>query len=70
MESLPVRSRMQELNPESWNFKIDLTEHNYLIRDKFQKGEENENQIQNSCLERQRSLAGYSPWGREESDTT
>ena len=51
MESLPVRSRMQELNPESWNFKIDLTEHNYLIRDKCQKGEGNENQIQNSCLE-------------------
>ena len=31
------------------------------------------NSLQYSCLENphgQRSLAGYSPWGREESDTT
>ena len=31
------------------------------------------NSLQNSCLENpheQRSLAGYSPWGRKESDTT
>ena len=34
-------------------------------------GEENGNPLQYSCLEkfhRQRSLAGYSPWGRKESD--
>ena len=36
-------------------------------------GEGNGNPLQYSCLENphgQRSLAGYSPWGREESDTT
>ena len=36
-------------------------------------GEENGNPLQYSCLENrhgQRSLAGYSPWGRKESDTT
>ena len=36
-------------------------------------GEENGNPLQYSCLEnpiRQRSLADYSPWGWEESDTT
>ena len=36
-------------------------------------GEENGNPLQYSCLENplgQRSLAGYSPWGRRESDTT
>ena len=36
-------------------------------------GEGNSNPLQYSCLENhhgQRSLAGYSPWGREESDTT
>ena len=35
--------------------------------------EENGNPLQYSCLENphgQRSLAGYSPWGRKESDTT
>ena len=33
----------------------------------------NDNPVQSSCLENphgQRSLAGYSPWGRKESDTT
>ena len=36
-------------------------------------GEEYGNPLQYSCLENfhgQRSLAGYSPWGRKESDTT
>ena len=37
-------------------------------------GEGNSNPLQYSCLEnpmdRERSLAGYSPWGRKESDTT
>ena len=36
-------------------------------------GEGNGNPIQYSCLEnphRRRSLVGYSPWGRKESDTT
>ena len=36
-------------------------------------GEGNGNPLQYSCLENphgQRSLAGYSPWGRKESDTT
>ena len=36
-------------------------------------GEENGNPLQYSCLENphgQRSLAGYSPWGRKESDLT
>ena len=36
-------------------------------------GEENGNPFQYSCLENpheQRSLAGYSPWGRKQSDTT
>ena len=37
-------------------------------------GEDNGNPLQYSCLEkpmdRQRSLVGYSPWGRKESDTT
>ena len=36
-------------------------------------GEGNGNQLQYSCWEkshRQRSLAGYSPWGLKESDTT
>ena len=35
--------------------------------------EDNGNPLQNSCLENlhgQRSLAGYSPWGHKESDTT
>ena len=36
-------------------------------------GEENGNPLQYSCLENfhgQRSLTGYSPWGRKKSDTT
>ena len=35
-------------------------------------GEGNGNQLQYSCLDNstQKSLAGYSPWGRKESDTT
>ena len=36
-------------------------------------GEGNSNPLQYSCLENphgQRSLGGYSPWGRKESDTT
>ena len=36
-------------------------------------GEGNANPLQYSCLEKshgQRSLAGYSPWGHKESDTT
>ena len=36
-------------------------------------GEGNANPLQYSCLENshgQRSLAGYSPWGHKESDTT
>ena len=36
-------------------------------------GEEHGNPLQYSCLENphaQRSLAGYSPWGRKESDMT
>ena len=36
-------------------------------------GEEQGNPLQYSCLENpygQRSLTGYSPWGRKESDTT
>ena len=37
-------------------------------------GEGNDNPLQNSCLENamdwRRSLVGYSPWGRKESDTT
>ena len=36
-------------------------------------GEGNGNPLQYSCLEKshgQRSLVGYSPWGRKESDTT
>ena len=36
-------------------------------------GEGHGNPLQYSCLENpygQRSLAGYSPWGRKESDTT
>ena len=36
-------------------------------------GEGNGNPLQYSCLEKshgQRILAGYSPWGRKESDTT
>ena len=36
-------------------------------------GEGNGNPLQDSCLEkshRQRSLEGYSPWGRKESDTS
>ena len=36
-------------------------------------GGRNNNPPQYSCLEKshgQRSLAGYSPWGRKESDTT
>ena len=36
-------------------------------------GEENGNRLQSSCLEKshgRRSLVGYSPWGRKESDTT
>ena len=35
-------------------------------------GEENGYTLQYSCLENstQRSLAGYSPWGRKKSDTT
>ena len=36
-------------------------------------GEGNSTPLQYSCLEKshgQRSLAGYSPWGRRESDTT
>ena len=37
-------------------------------------GERNGYPLQYSCLEnsmdRERSLAGYSPWGRKESDTT
>ena len=36
-------------------------------------GEGNGNPLQHSCLENphgQRSLVGYSPWGRKESDTT
>ena len=36
-------------------------------------GGEHGNPLQNSCLETphgQRSLVGYSPWGRTESDTT
>ena len=36
-------------------------------------GEGNGHPLQYSCLENphgQRSLAGYSPWGRRESDTT
>ena len=36
-------------------------------------GEGNGSPLQYSCLENshgQRSLAGYSPWGRKESDTT
>ena len=36
-------------------------------------GEGNGNPLQYSCLENpmdKRSLVGYSPWGREESDTT
>ena len=36
-------------------------------------GEGNSNSLQYPCLENphgQRSLAGYSPWGREERDTT
>ena len=36
-------------------------------------GEENGNPLQYSCLEKshkQRNLAGYSPWGRKESDMT
>ena len=36
-------------------------------------GERHGNPLQYSCLENshgQRSLAGYSPWGRKESDTT
>ena len=28
------------------------------------------NPLQYSCLENQRSLVGYSPWGRSESETT
>ena len=35
--------------------------------------EGNGNPLQDSCLEKsrgQRSLVGYSPWGREESNTT
>ena len=33
-------------------------------------GERNGNPLQHSCLENQRSLVGYSPWGRKELDTT
>ena len=33
-------------------------------------GKENGNPLQYSCLGNQRSLAGYSPWGHKESDTT
>ena len=36
-------------------------------------GEGNGNPLQHSCLEKshgRRSLIGYSPWGRKESDTT
>ena len=36
-------------------------------------GEGNSNALQHSCLQNphgQRSLMGYSPWGRKESDTT
>ena len=35
-------------------------------------GEGNGNSVQNSCLgdPMDRSLVGYSPWGRRESDTT
>ena len=36
-------------------------------------GEGNGTPLQNSCLEKShgwRSLIGYSPWGRKESDTT
>ena len=37
-------------------------------------GEGNGNPLQHSCLgnpmDRERSLAGYSPWGHRESDTT
>ena len=36
-------------------------------------GEGNRNPLQYSCLEKshgQRTLAGYSPWGHKESDTT
>ena len=36
-------------------------------------GEGNSNALQYSCLQNpygQRTLVGYSPWGREESDTT
>ena len=36
-------------------------------------GEKNGNPVQYSCLENstdKRSLAGYSPWGHKESDTT
>ena len=34
------------------------------------RGEGNGNPLQYSCLEKQRSLVGYSPWGHKESDTT
>ena len=33
-------------------------------------GEGNGNPLQYYCLDGQRSLIGYSPWGRKESDTT
>ena len=39
----------------------------------YTHGEGNGNPLQYSCLENphgQRSLAGYSPWGHKESDTT
>ena len=44
-----------------------------ISRSKKSPGEENGNPLQYSCLENphgQRSLEGYSPWGRKESDTT
>ena len=51
----------------------DLISLNHLRTLSMFTGEGNGNPLQHSCLENphgQRSLVGYSPWGRKESDTT
>ena len=54
-----ITRRNKTHNEKGWVYLVIMSSHG--------------NPLQFSCLENphgQRSLAGYSPWGREESDTT
>ena len=50
--------------------KGDVRDKGLTPRSGRSPGGEHGNPLQYSCLENQRSLAGYTPWGRTELDTT